>query len=52
MHYCGFVLSPIVLTSFCFCALYVLSFVNMVSAALAAPIGYEDADGFHYGIKA
>lgn len=40
-----------VITPFFFCALYALSLANMLSAAFAAPLGYEDAEGFHYGIE-
>ena len=32
-------------------AIYVFGLVRMITAALEAPIGYEDADGFHYGIE-
>ena len=31
--------------------LYVFSVLRMTTAALAAPIGYEDDAGFHYGIE-
>jgi hypothetical protein len=31
-------------------ALYAFSVVRMVTAALEAPIGFEDAEGFHYGM--
>lgn len=33
-------------------AVYVFGLVRMTTAALEAPIGYENAGGFHYGIEA
>ncbi|HWA87576.1 MAG TPA: hypothetical protein VG710_15205 [Opitutus sp.] len=32
-------------------ALYVFGLLRMITAALEAPIGYENAGGFHYGIE-
>ena len=32
-------------------AIYAFGLLRMVTAALEAPIGYENADGFHYGIE-
>ena len=29
---------------------YVLAIVKMTAAAWEAPIGYEDGDGFHFGL--
>lgn len=31
--------------------LYVFSVLKMTTAAIAAPVGYEDDTGFHYGIE-
>lgn len=30
---------------------YVFTLMKMVTAALDAPLGYEDEDGFHYGVQ-
>lgn len=30
---------------------YVFSVLKMTTAAIAAPVGYEDDAGFHYGIE-
>lgn len=32
-------------------AIYAFGCLRMISAALEAPIGYENAGGFHYGIE-
>ncbi len=33
------------------CVGYAWALMRTVAAALDAPIGYEDEDGFHYGIE-
>ncbi|WP_158305435.1 hypothetical protein [Opitutus terrae] len=43
-------LSLMPLAPFFACAAYVLCMAKLVTAAYDAPIGYEDAEGFHYGI--
>jgi len=36
----------------CLLIVYVFSLLSTVTAAIEAPVGYEDADGFHYGLRA
>lgn len=43
-------LSLMPLLMFFFCTAYVFSLLKLMTAALEAPIGYEDEEGFHYGI--
>jgi hypothetical protein len=30
---------------------YVFAVMKMITAAAEAPVGYEDEEGFHYGIR-
>ncbi len=34
-----------------FAIAYVFAVMKMVVAAVEAPVGYEDDEGFHYGIR-
>jgi|GEM_PF-3414561 hypothetical protein len=34
-----------------FAIAYVFAVMKMITAALEAPVGYEDEDGFHYGVR-
>lgn len=44
-------LSLMPLLSVILCVAYAATVVHMMSAALEAPIGYEDDEGFHYGME-
>lgn len=44
-------LSLMPLINFLLCAAYAFAIVRTITAALEAPIGYEDEDGFHYGLS-
>ena len=44
-------LSLIPLLTVSFVTAYVLAVMKMMTAVLEAPVGYEDEDGFHYGIR-
>ncbi len=44
-------LSLIPLITVSFAIAYVFAVMKMVTAALEAPVGYEDEEGFHYGIR-
>ncbi len=44
-------LSLMPLFTFCLCVGYAFSVYYMIVAAADAPIGYEDAEGFHYGLQ-
>lgn len=44
-------LSLIPLVAVSFAIAYVFAVLRMVTAALEAPIGYENEEGFHYGIE-
>lgn len=43
-------LSLMPLCLFSVCVAYVVCVLRLVTAALEAPIGYEDAGTFHYGL--
>ena len=43
-------LSLMPLITFFVCVGYTFSVLRMVLAALDAPIGFEDSEGFHYGL--
>jgi len=34
-----------------FAIAYVFAVLKMVTAAVEAPVGYEDDEGFHYGVR-
>lgn len=44
-------LSLMPLLMFFACVAYAFNLLGLVLAALDAPIGYEDKEGFHYGIE-
>jgi hypothetical protein len=44
------VFSPMPLLALFICAGYLLAVLKTVTAALDAPIGYEDENGFHLGM--
>jgi hypothetical protein len=43
-------LSLMPLCLFSVCTIYVFCLIHMVGAAVAAPVGYEDDNGFHFGL--
>lgn len=49
-YYGILMLSPMIIFVSCLLIVYVFSLLSTVTAAIEAPIGYEDADGFHYGL--
>lgn len=44
-------LSLIPFITYAACTAYFFGVLNVMLAAWDAPIGYEDEEGFHYGIK-
>lgn len=44
-------LSLMPLCLFSVCTGYVFCLLKVVTAALDAPIGFEDEEGFHYGLE-
>ena len=50
-HYHDLVLSPMPLYLLLACSVYTFCLVKLFLAAMEAPIGYEDRQGFHYGMK-
>ena len=49
-YYRVVMLSLMPLATFTLCFAYVLGLLRLINAAAIAPIGYEDEDGFHYGL--
>lgn len=48
---CCRMLSLMPLALFLICVAYMISVLKMINAACEAPLGYEDRDGFHYGME-
>lgn len=49
--YCKFMLSLIPYLTVSIAIAYVFAWMRMFTAAIEAPVGYEDEEGFHYGVR-